>query len=274
MSANLKKKVKGEFVDVGGDLEETFRGDWAEDALVWSEGFDSGVRKPPFSDATSGPGGFTLATASGISGTNNMPGPYTKQILMGFTGNVDTNNRVGLNLDLAQLKLGNLTRVKFWYRKAPSTWSNGANVVLADGIDLVTQNEDVSWEWRQAVGAIPQGADVLTFQVRQAGTFAGEPANRYFAGIELYASADPYMQGHFVTYAGKMWKSLVDNNATQPGSSAQWVEALTLPVKSGTTANRPAAATAGKGYQYYDEDLGQPVWSDGAAWTDAAGVAV
>ena len=40
---------------------------------------------------------------------------------------------------------------------------------------------------------------------------------------------------------------------------------------AGATAARPAAATAGKGAQFYDDTLAKPIWSNGAAWTDAAG---
>ena len=40
-----------------------------------------------------------------------------------------------------------------------------------------------------------------------------------------------------------------------------------------TTAARPAASV-GAGFCYYDTTLSKPVWSDGATWRDAAGVAV
>lgn len=45
------------------------------------------------------------------------------------------------------------------------------------------------------------------------------------------------------------------------------------PVDTGTTANRP---TSGRelGMQYWDTTLGRPIWWNGAAWVDAAGVVV
>lgn len=39
------------------------------------------------------------------------------------------------------------------------------------------------------------------------------------------------------------------------------------------TADRPAA-TRGAGASYYDTTISKPVYSDGAVWKDAAGVAV
>ena len=38
-----------------------------------------------------------------------------------------------------------------------------------------------------------------------------------------------------------------------------------------TTANRPSAASAGNGSQFYDTTLGKPIWSNGTVWKDAAG---
>jgi hypothetical protein len=40
------------------------------------------------------------------------------------------------------------------------------------------------------------------------------------------------------------------------------------------TAGRPSAVQAGKGTGHYDSTLNKPIWSDGAAWRDAAGNAV
>ncbi len=38
-----------------------------------------------------------------------------------------------------------------------------------------------------------------------------------------------------------------------------------------TTANRPSAATFGRGAMIYDTTLGKPLWSNGSAWHDASG---
>lgn len=47
-----------------------------------------------------------------------------------------------------------------------------------------------------------------------------------------------------------------------------------LTVEVGTTAGRGNPVIAGAGAQRFDSDLGIPIWSDGAAWKNAAGVAV
>ncbi len=44
-------------------------------------------------------------------------------------------------------------------------------------------------------------------------------------------------------------------------------------VRTGTTANRPAGDDLRAGRQYFDTTIGKPVWYDGAAWKDSAGVA-
>ena len=41
----------------------------------------------------------------------------------------------------------------------------------------------------------------------------------------------------------------------------------------GTTANRPTCYLS-KGFQYYDETLGKPIWYTGSAWVDATGTSV
>ena len=38
-----------------------------------------------------------------------------------------------------------------------------------------------------------------------------------------------------------------------------------------TTAGRPAPSSVDVGYQIFDTDLGQPLWSNGAAWVTATG---
>lgn len=43
---------------------------------------------------------------------------------------------------------------------------------------------------------------------------------------------------------------------------------------SGTTANRPTAAAAGAGSQWYDTTLGIPIWSNGTNWRNASGTNV
>lgn len=47
-----------------------------------------------------------------------------------------------------------------------------------------------------------------------------------FGQIEFLAAAAPYMTGHTVTYANRIWRSAVDNNVTTPGASPNWVEEI------------------------------------------------
>ena len=189
--------------------------------------------------------------------------------------NTDMTNRANLHLDVASLGLSGLTRAKFWLRTINSTWDNGRASVMADGVEVFTR-DDSNRAWAQMSVSIPTGVDQLTFRHLPRKTTGGSNHGSAFAGIELYASAEPYMLGQFVTHQGKMWKSLVNNNATTPGVGNQWEEAITLPAESGTTAQRPAPATAGAAFQYYDTTLNKPIWVNAAAtgWVDATGAAV
>jgi hypothetical protein len=47
-----------------------------------------------------------------------------------------------------------------------------------------------------------------------------------------------------------------------------------LRVGEGATASRPSASAVGAGTQWYDTSLGQPIWSNGTVWRDAAWVTV
>lgn len=56
-------------------------------------------------------------------------------------------------------------------------------------------------------------------------------------------------------------------------SSGAYVEFMSTQAAY-TTSGRPLAAVARVGGQYFDTTLGKPVWSNGTAWVDAAGVVV
>lgn len=56
------------------------------------------------------------------------------------------------------------------------------------------------------------------------------------------------------------------------GGDGHWEFRRPFPVY--TTAGRPAASVLGAGGAYYDSTLTKPVWSDGAAYKDAAGAVV
>lgn len=43
-------------------------------------------------------------------------------------------------------------------------------------------------------------------------------------------------------------------------------------IPSGTTAERPTTPVAGQ--QYFDTDLGKPIWYSGANWVDSTGATV
>ncbi|GAA1436259.1 hypothetical protein GCM10009616_35640 [Microlunatus lacustris] len=69
--------------------------------------------------------------------------------------------------------------------------------------------------------------------------------------------------------------ALTDGGASLGGATNyrfNYIRAKTaLQTGSFTTANRPAAATAGKGAMIFDETLGKTITSNGSAWVDAMG---
>jgi hypothetical protein len=287
---SLKKKVDGVFVDVvdaeivpgepgtvltSGDGElvweapkAKFRGAWTVDELMWVSDFGSEISEP-FSGSKTGNGSLPALDASVPSGQ-----PYTSSIYLA-TNPMGPSHSSTLTLDLDSLGIENPTKVKVWYRSRDvfSTYEDwGRFQILAGAAQLFS---NINLTWTDVTVTTPNDATSLDFRHIGVVMDTGELTASYFTGIRIYGAAQPYMLGEFVTHSGEMWQSLVDNNSQEPAKGASaWERAITLPPPLGTTAQRPAAATAGKGYMYYDDTLGKPIWSNGTAWTDAAGTVV
>lgn len=266
----------------GGTL---FRGAWASGDLAKQIAFSEGTIPTGFSVNGVGPGthevvfGSTTDTAFNFGyGNVGTPGPYTTCAVVQI-------NHLGipiytdLTLDVSALNLDNVVQATAWMcqhgyngeikgnakhelrvNNASASASNHGDVIWTKHTASVDNNDTLTFRAFSTYGAGPSGSGTLNVGV---------------TGIEIFTSADPYMLGQFVTHEGEMYKSLVDNNAQTPSKTAtQWERALTLPPVRGTSAQRPNAATAGKGFQYYDETLSRPIWSDGTGWRDATGTSV
>lgn len=276
MSAGLKKKVKGEFVDVGGVAKDPlFRGEWAADSLAKQFGFASGI-PADFTEQHSQNGVAPEATNVPALGFSGSPSAFTGAVKLRVLNmnNVDYSQ---LSLDLSKLGIENISRVSAWVAQKGQSGNPQdyyRQEIRVNGV-LAAHSGTGVYAWKQ-ISASATSADVVSF--RQQGTYGaningwGVPAG--LTGIEIFNRAEPYMLGEFVTYNRQMYKSLVDYNGDTPGTSVKWELALVLPPSRGTTAERPAANTAGAGFYYYDTTLGKPIWSNGTAWTDAAGTPV
>lgn len=257
---------------------QRFRGEWAPDEIVKQYTF-SGSIPPEFVLSTGGSGaaaaGVTTAVADSTANASATNPPAFTGALKFASSRINQNFYSDARLDLSALGIAGITRATVWFGgpDLASTYENyirgslvvnGAVAASATGVRTWTK-----------VQATCDSNDLLA--IRYATTWTGDTAvaaSMYATGLEIYANADPYMLNQFVTYQGKMWKSLVDNNPATPVEGAFWTLALTLPSTSGTTAARPSASTAGAGFAYFDTTLGKPIWSNGTAWVDATGTVV
>lgn len=271
MSAGLKKRVNGKFVEVGATSEVLFRGEWASDSVLDRLTFDTATL----------PDGVT----STLSGTSQILYNFEKPVESPFARSVflriDAANLVHqarLHLDLAPYE--NVSRVVYTAISSPRTnhayGSNTVNRAQVNGVDAWAPKAP-AFVWDDysvpasdgdvvtigADGAYPSGTSLFRTEM-----------GLYVHKIDIYGRAEPYLSGQFVTHEGKMWKSEIDNNINTPGADGTWTETLTLPPSRGTTAERPDPVSAGSGYDYFDETLSRPIWSNGTAWVDAGGIAV
>lgn len=261
-------------------VAQKFRGEWAPDEIAKVYTFSTGI---PAEFTSSKAGTYADPVAAAVTGPSAASAPpYTGAVRFTATAANQNNNYSQLVLDLSTLGISGITRAACWFATADagstledyaagSLVVNGSIAATAGGTGSAATNLRT---WRKVFCNVDSD-DILGIRARDVYPSNFNTAiNTYMTGLEIYAADEPYMLGQYVTYNGKMWRSLVDNNAATPAQGSYWTEALTLPLSSGTTAARPTAATAGLGFQYFDTTLNKPIWSTGAAWVDATGAAV
>ena len=275
MSSVLKKKVNGQFVEIGASEKSVFRGEWEADTLATQFTFASGI-PPQFTPEFSASGLAPLSSSVSTLGYSGTPGPFTGAAVLRAK---DTNDSAysQLNLDLSELGITNISRVSAWFAQG-SAFGNPQDYfrqeIRVNNVTKAFTSKGVH-AWVQ-ISASATESDVVSFrhECDYGANLSDWNTQAGFTGVQIFNRTEPYMLGEFVTHTGQMWKSLIDNNGDTPGVSASWQLALTLPSPTGTTAERPSAATAGVGYMYFDSTLGKPIWSNGTAWTDSAGTVV
>lgn len=272
--SGLKKKVGGSFVDLAGKKSK-FRGDWSPDEIAHQFTFAAGIPAEftPEFHATHGlpPEAASVANL-GYGGT---PGPFTGAVKLPVKVLSDQAYSQ-LNLDLSALGIKNISRVSAWF--GVGTFSGNPQDYFRQEIrvnNVVKANTAKGAHPWVEISASATELDVVSFRYEcDYSSSIAWASHCGMTGVKIFNRADPYMLGDFVTYEGQMWKSLIDDNGDTPGGSSSWESAIVLPPNSGTTAQRPSASSVGAGFPYYDTDLDRPIWSDGAAWKDAGGVAV
>jgi hypothetical protein len=210
----------------GGGGTGIFRGEWGPDTLATTLNMPTTLL-PSMTAAGSNGSGSRSATypAGGPTGYTGALYVQSNSTSVGSYGQVDIN--------LGALSLTGITRVKYWIvdtddgyydnRKEFRTYVNG-------GLQF---NQAGPFAWQQKIQAISSDSAVVRFgQYGLGSPDTSQSAGVYVTGIEVYTAAAPYMAGHYVTYDRRLWRSLVDNNATTPGAAgASWTE---VPLGLGT----------------------------------------
>lgn len=274
MGTSLKKKVKGEFVEIGDSKDPLFRGEWGPDTLVYAADLSSGLENYEGSRS----GGFSgtrddlpvVVSSSAPALADPPTAPWAAMMQVRNAGTAYFSN---LRLDLSLLGLSNISRIRWKHAATVTSGTSPRMGALKNGVELSVEGPSgFPWKWAETEAS---EEDVIDWRARNLTNPNSSTDVRYYVSdIQVYVREDPYQLGEFVTYDRQMWKSLVVDNADTPGESASWELALMLPLVQGTTAERPDPVTAGSAFQYYDETLGKPIWSNGTAWTDASGVVV
>lgn len=275
--SGLKKKVNGQFVDVGESQKPLFRGAWSESQLSRQFDFINGLGDE-FTVGSQGPGLHAVFTQTltqlGLGGT--PPSTFTNGVTLQLNY-LGVGVLTELVLNLSSLNLKNISRVDLWMGK------KGTSTAIRNGcVPRIVRNSTVAhtgpsgaanW-YKTSIAA--SSTDTLRFQLYGTGTndppISSGQADMGVAGIQIFTTEEPYMLNEFVTHKSSMWKSLLDNNNQEPSAvSTQWEKAVDFPPVKGTTSSRPSPSETGAGFQYYDTDLGQPLWSDGTVWNNALG---
>jgi len=106
-------------------------------------------------------------------------------------------------------------------------------------------------------GATVSGSSNNDLSVNNGAILAANGTTTSSSGGSQPATADCNVRPNTLDPAGMIFSG---------GHSANFVW------QTGSTANRPGSPSAGQ--RYFDTDLGQPIWYDGAGWVDATGSAV
>lgn len=180
------------------------------------------------------------------------------------------NNPVVLPFSSAGLALGGLTLI-FSNPSHTITFSGAAGAVKTIG---------------QVIAAITAANSSILMEVRGAQQFQGSPAGRQLylviwrsAGFTISAAGTANALLGLSTTAATVSVGGVDPSAITAFSegATEGHYALVLGTAAptvGTTGARPAAATVGAGFTYFDTTLGIPIWSNGAAYVNATGTVV
>lgn len=130
------------------------------------------------------------------------------------------------------------------------------------------QQRDYGWVFISGVKRFtsPQGAALLRFMIRSSSSQSFHVYNPFVVALP----ASSYARRDVSRILSKL--AFIDISA-KPGTLHQMPH-QTFRTGIGESAARPDPAKVGVGAQWFDATLGRPVWSTGAVWVDAAGVAV
>lgn len=215
-----------------------FRGVWAADSLAYSQSFPTpGTPPAPFTTnvINSVPGYPTPPTV-----TSPGPSGYANYCKIGPNGNGYNNppNKVELVLNMADLGITGITRIKYWFMNTGDQYST--SYVSKNGTDVEAyggggSGNPQSFAQKERVAS---STDVWRWGMRGAYAIGvGSTGYAGVAGIEVYAVSQPYMNGDIVVYGGRLYKSAIDSNGSTPGADANWTP---IPLYAGAKLTKSA----------------------------------
>jgi hypothetical protein len=151
---------------------------------------------------------------------------------------------------------------------------NGSTVVIESGTNTETLTTNAT---PTGTGPYSQGTSTTATKTHASGVavFASVPSNRraqvYFNTANGFLFLPSLTTINGTLYIGGNLDATLARTASHVLSQGASDVFLT---GQAATGSRPAAATVGKGAQFYDTTLNKPIWSDGTNWKDAAGTTV
>lgn len=185
----------------GGSSTGLWRGPWTTLALLYTPNLSAGVPAEMTHDGT-----WNVVNDNYMSPAF-APAPQLRNDQLANTG----------NHDLSFTAPAGSTQLKVYVLGAGGGTGSGT-AILRNGTVVYGPVWNTSWQLQTLTVA---GGDVITLR---SATAPGMFTHSRWGGITVSGTPNPYMIGHTVLYLGKIWRSLVDNNAATPGADGTWVE--------------------------------------------------
>lgn len=207
-----------------------YRGTWGPDEEVYFTDFGSGF---PTEFTTYQPTSLiptnTVEAMSVNTGTSKPAYANVAKISVPTSGG---GLRAGLVMDVSNVGSvtgKTVTRVKYWEVTTASAITNKTFEALENGVLRQTENlATTALPWEEHTLSLTGGVGKIQWQIKTSGNTSGTSIY-YLAGVRVYATTTPYLYGDTVDYAGKLYRSNINNNSDTPGTGVASWELITYP---------------------------------------------